>query len=65
MFENFGERLRRLRVANGLTQAELGKQISSAAEVKKYEMETAAPTLEVAGKIAAALRMPPDELFGC
>lgn len=65
MFEDFGERLKRLRTANGLTQAELGKRIGrTMTAVSKYESGAMKPTLDVAVDLAFVLRVSLDELFG-
>lgn len=65
MFEDFGERLKRLRTANGLTQAELGKRIGrTVTAVSKYESGAMKPTLDVAVDLAFVLRVSLDELFG-
>lgn len=65
MFEDFGERLKRLRTANGLTQAELGKRIGrTMTAVSKYESGAMKPTLDVAIDLAFELRVSLDELFG-
>lgn len=65
MFEDFGERLRRLRTAQGLTQAELGGRIGrTVTAISKYESGAMNPTLEVAVDLAFQLRVTLDELFG-
>lgn len=65
MFEDFGERLRRLRTAQGLTQAELGGRIGrTVTAISKYESGAMNPTLEVAVDLAFQLRVSLDELFG-
>ena len=65
MFEDFGERLRRLRTAEGLTQAELGRRLNlSDAAISKYESGAMKPALEVAVDLAFELRVTLDELFG-
>lgn len=65
MFEDFGERLRRLRTAEGLTQAELGRRIGrTVTAISKYESGAMKPTLEVAVELAFQLRVSLDELFG-
>lgn len=65
MFEDFGERLRRLRTAEGLTQAELGRRIGrTVTAISKYESGAMKPTLEVAVDLAFQLRVTLDELFG-
>lgn len=65
MFEDFGERLKRLRTAEGLTQAELGRRINrDDTSISKYESGTKFPTLETAVDLAFELRVTLDELFG-
>ncbi|MCM1165047.1 MAG: helix-turn-helix domain-containing protein [Lachnospiraceae bacterium] len=65
MFEDFGERLRKLRVAAGLTQAELGRRINRGiTSISKYESGAMKPTLDVAVDLAFQLRVSLDELFG-
>lgn len=65
MFEDFGERLRRLRAAEGLTQAELGRRIGrTVTAISKYESGAMKPTLEIAVELAFQLRVSLDELFG-
>lgn len=65
MFEDFGERLRRLRIAAGLTQAELGRKVErNVTSISKYESGAMKPTLEVAVDLAFQLRVSLDELFG-
>lgn len=65
MFEDFGERLKRLRIAEGLTQAELGRRINrNDTSISKYESGAILPTLEAAIDLAFELRVTLDELFG-
>lgn len=65
MFEDFGERLRRLRTAEGLTQAELGRRIGrTVTAISKYESGAMKPTLDVAVDLAFQLKVSLDELFG-
>lgn len=65
MFEDFGERLRKLRTASGLTQAELGNKINrGVTSISKYESGAMFPTLEIAVELAFQLRVSLDELFG-
>ena len=65
MFEDFGERLRRLRSAEGITQAELGRRIGrTVTAISKYESGAMKPTLEVAVELAFQLKVTLDELFG-
>lgn len=65
LFEDFGERLRRLRTAEGLTQAELGRLIGrTVTAVSKYESGAMKPTLDVAVDLAFHFNVTLDELFG-
>ena len=65
MFEDFGERLRKLRTTQGLTQAELGRRINrGVTSISKYESGAMLPTLEAAVDLAFELRVTLDELFG-
>ena len=65
MFEDFGERLRRLRSAEGITQAELGRRIGrTVTAISKYESGAMKPTLEIAVELAFQLKVTLDELFG-
>lgn len=65
MFEDFGERLRKLRTAAGLTQAELGNKINrGVTSISKYESGAMQPTLETAVELAFQLKVSLDELFG-
>lgn len=65
MFEDFGERLKKLRTAAGLTQGELGAKINrGVTSISKYESGAMKPTLEVAVDLAFHLRVSLDELFG-
>ena len=65
MFEDFGERLRHLRLAEGITQAELGRRIGrTVTAISKYESGAMKPTLEVAVELAFQLKVTLDELFG-
>lgn len=65
MFEDFGERLRKLRTAAGLTQAELGSKINrNVTSISKYESGAMQPTLETAVELAFQLKVSLDELFG-
>ena len=65
MFEDFGERLRKLRTASGLTQAELGNKINrGVTSISKYESGAMLPTLETAVELAFQLKVSLDELFG-
>lgn len=65
MYEDFGERLRRLRTLAGLTQGELGRRLNrSVTCISKYESGAMKPTLDVAVDMAFELRVSLDELFG-
>lgn len=65
MFEDFGERLKKLRTAAGLTQEQLGNKIDrSTNTISKYESGAMKPTLDVAVDLAFYLKVSLDELFG-
>lgn len=65
MFEDFGERLKRLRTAAGLTQEQLGKKVNrTSTAINKYEAGIMKPTLDVAVDLAFYLKVTLDELFG-
>ena len=65
MFEDFGERLKRLRITAGLTQKELGQKINrGVTAISKYESGAMMPTMEVAVELAFHLKVTLDELFG-
>lgn len=65
MYEDFGERLRRLRKAAGLTQSELGAKINKGVtSISKYESGAMMPTMESAVELAFRLNVTLDELFG-
>lgn len=65
MFEDFGERLRRLRTAAGLTQSELGAKINKGVtSISKYESGAMMPTMESVVELAFRLNVTLDELFG-
>ena len=63
--EAFGQRLRRLRKAKGLTQTELGDQIGiSQRVVTYYEREGGSPSPELLVKFAQALGISYEALLG-
>lgn len=65
MFEDFGERLRRLRTAANISQKALGKKINrGGGTISKYESGAMKPTLDVAVDLAFYLKVSLDELFG-
>lgn len=65
MFEDFGERLKRLRINAGLTQSKLGNRINrGVTSISKYESGAMLPTMEAAVDLAFQLRVSLDELFG-
>lgn len=65
MFEDFGERLKRLRINAGLTQAKLGSRVNKGVtSISKYESGAMLPTMETAVDLAFQLRVSLDELFG-
>ena len=62
----FGARLRELRVAAGLTQAELGERTDPPMQsqaIARYESGDRAPTFSVLYRLASALRVAPAELL--
>ena len=60
-----GERIRKARVARGLTQAELGKRIGvSQRMVTYYEVRGVSPAPELIIKLARVLVVPIEELLG-
>jgi transcriptional regulator with XRE-family HTH domain len=60
-----GERIRKARLARGLTQTELGKRIGvSQRMVTYYEVRGVSPTPELLIKLAHALEVPVEELIG-
>ena len=60
-----GERIRKARLARGLTQAELGKKIGvSQRMVTYYEVRGVSPTPELLVKLAHVLGIPVEELVG-
>jgi len=63
--ESFGERLRRLRVAKGYTESELGKVIGTSHRmIAYYEIQGGNPPADVLVKLARALDVSADELLG-
>lgn len=63
--ESLGERIRRFRVAKGLTQTELGKSIGASQRViAYYEGKGVSPPPELVVKIADVLDISIDALFG-
>lgn len=63
--ESFGERLRRLRRAKGLTQEDLAlKSGSSQRMLAYYETRDGIPGAPVLLRLAQALELTPDELLG-
>lgn len=65
MFEDFGERLRKLRLHSGLTQKELGQKVGvGTTSISKYESGAMKPTIDVAVEIAYNLGVSLDKLFG-
>src|SRR4051794_21762288 len=62
----FGARLRELRIAAGLTQAELGERTvppMQSQAIARYETGDRAPTFGVLYRLASALRVAPAELL--
>jgi len=63
--ESFGERLRRLRLARGYTEVELGKAIGSSHRmIAYYEIQGGNPPADVVAKLSQALRVSADEILG-
>jgi transcriptional regulator with XRE-family HTH domain len=60
-----GQRLRELRLARGLTQEQLARQIDVGLDaVRKWERGKRTPMLDMAAKLADALECTIDELAG-
>lgn len=63
--ETLGDRIRRYRLAKGLTQAELAKLAGASQRmINYYEVHGVSPPPELLVKIADALDVSIDELFG-
>jgi transcriptional regulator with XRE-family HTH domain len=63
--ESFGGRLRRLRVARGYTESELGKTVGTSHRmIAYYEIQGGNPPADVVAKLAKALGVSADELLG-
>jgi transcriptional regulator with XRE-family HTH domain len=63
--ETLGDRIRRYRLAKGLTQAELAKLVGASQRmINYYEVRGVSPPPELVVKIADALDVSIDELFG-
>lgn len=63
--ETLGDRIRRYRLAKGLTQAELAKLVGASQRmINYYEVHGVSPAPELLVKIADALDVSIDELFG-
>ena len=63
--EQIGERIARLRKERGFTQTEMAKQIEvSQSLVASYEVGTVRLSVDIAAKIAKALKVTTDELVG-
>lgn len=63
--ESFGVRLRRLRVAKGYTESELGKTVGTSHRmIAYYEIQGGNPPADVVAKLATALGVSADELLG-
>jgi transcriptional regulator with XRE-family HTH domain len=63
--ESFGGRLRRLRVARGYTESELGKTVGTSHRmIAYYEIQGGNPPADVVAKLAKALSVSADELLG-
>jgi transcriptional regulator with XRE-family HTH domain len=63
--ESLGDRVRRYRLAKGLTQAELAKLVGASQRmINYYEVHGVSPPPKLLVKIADALGVSLDELFG-
>ena len=63
--ESFGRRLRRLRVAKGYTESELGRTVGTSHRmIAYYEIQGGNPPADVVAKLAKALDVTTDELLG-
>jgi transcriptional regulator with XRE-family HTH domain len=63
--ETLGDRIRRFRLAKGLTQTELGKMVGVTQRViTYYEVRGVSPPPDLLVRIADALDVSLDELFG-
>ncbi len=63
--ETLGDRIRRYRLAKGLTQAELAKLVGASQRmINYYEVHGVSPPPDLVVKIADALDASIDELFG-
>ena len=63
--ETLGDRIRKFRLAKGLTQTELGKMVGvSQRVITYYEVRGVSPPPDLLVKIADALGVSLDELFG-
>lgn len=61
----FGASVKRIRVARGLTQAQLAEAIERSVDmVSRLERGDASPSLDTVGALAAVLQADPAELFG-
>lgn len=62
---NFGERLKQLRLENGLTQIQLAETLDvSKSNVSKYESGSVEPNLEILSKISIYFNVDTDYLLG-
>ena len=62
---NFGDRLKELRLQNGMTQKELGDRIGiTKSVVSFYELRERTPSPEVLVKLAAIFHVSSDYLLG-
>lgn len=65
MKESFGQRIARLRKAQGLTQEELGDKVNiSSQAVSKWENDLSSPDISILVKLAGILSVSLDELLG-
>lgn len=65
MIEDFGKRLKKLRLAAGLTQEQLAKRIwVSKAAISNYELYERNPSPEILVKLAGVFHVSTDYLLG-
>ncbi|MFC7617417.1 helix-turn-helix domain-containing protein [Actinokineospora soli] len=60
----FGQRLRRLRLAKGLSQRDVAGTVVNPSYISLLESGARVPTLEVVMQLAAALEVAPEDLAG-
>ncbi|WDZ99614.1 helix-turn-helix domain-containing protein [Mucilaginibacter sp. SJ] len=63
--ENFGERLKKLRLKNGLTQMQLAASLDmSNVQITRYEKNITKPTITIIKKLSKALAVRYEDLAG-